>query len=105
MLKDFVQVAGPLGVTHFVIVSRTEQFINLKVCRLPRGPTLTFHLNAVREKRLVLARAESMSVSFCVQFSLSREVVSSQKKPLSVPHQFLSPPLVSNVAVKKKDTV
>ena len=47
VLKDFVQVAGPLGVTHFIIVSKTEEFINLRICRLPRGPTVTFHVKAV----------------------------------------------------------
>ena len=47
VLKDFVQVAGPLGVTHFIIISKTEEFINLRICRLPRGPTVTFHVKAV----------------------------------------------------------
>lgn len=47
VLKDFVQVAGPLGVTHFLMLSRTEEFINLRVCRLPRGPTITFHIKSV----------------------------------------------------------
>ena len=53
VLKDFVQVAGPLGVSHFIILSKTEQYINLKVCRLPHGPTLTFHINAVRDRLAV----------------------------------------------------
>ena len=44
---DFVQVAGPLGVTHFMIVSRTDSHINLRLCCLPRGPTITFHVNNV----------------------------------------------------------
>lgn len=47
VLKDFVHVAGPLGVTHFLILSRTEEFVNFRVCRLPRGPTITFHVKAV----------------------------------------------------------
>ena len=47
---DFVQVAGPLGVTHFVIVSRTDSHVNLRLCRLPRGPTLTFHITNVGGK-------------------------------------------------------
>ena len=51
VLKDFVQVAGPLGVTHFIIISKTEDFINLRICRLPRGPTITFHVKAVSWER------------------------------------------------------
>ena len=47
VLMDFVQVAGPLGVTHFVIVSRMDSHVNLRLCRLPRGPTLTFHITNV----------------------------------------------------------
>ena len=76
MLKDFVHVAGPLGVTHFVIVSRTEQYINLKVCRLPRGPTLTFHINAVSKGLTLLLFPLCVYVCVmmyfvCVVFSLS----------------------------------
>ena len=44
---DFVNVAGPLGVTHFMIVSRSATHVNLRVCRLPRGPTITFHITNV----------------------------------------------------------
>lgn len=47
VLKDFVAMAGPLGVTHLIMVSRTSDYANLKVCVLPRGPTLTFHIKAV----------------------------------------------------------
>lgn len=47
VLKDFVTVAGPLGVTHLLVVSRTADFVNMKVCVLPRGPTVTFHIKAV----------------------------------------------------------
>ncbi|KAI7908331.1 Brix domain-containing protein [Cokeromyces recurvatus] len=43
-LKDFVMVAGQLGVTHFLIFSRTEKKINLRIARVPRGPTLTFRV-------------------------------------------------------------
>ena len=44
---DFVNVAGPLGVTHFMIISRSENHVNLRLCRLPRGPTVTFHITNV----------------------------------------------------------
>lgn len=47
VLMDFVQVAGPLGVSHFMILSRTKSHVNLRLCRLPRGPTITFHIDNV----------------------------------------------------------
>lgn len=74
VLKDFVAVAGPLGVTHFLLVSRTTEFVNLKVCVLPRGPTVTFHVKA---------------------FCLAREVLSSLKAPAVNPAQFLTPPMLA----------
>ncbi|NP_001191389.2 suppressor of SWI4 1 homolog [Ornithorhynchus anatinus] len=43
-LKDCVAVAGPLGVTHFLIFTKTENNIHLKLVRLPGGPTLTFRV-------------------------------------------------------------
>lgn len=36
MLKDFVHVAGPLGVTHFLLLTATEQASYLKLARVPR---------------------------------------------------------------------
>lgn len=37
-------MAGQLGVSHFMIFSRTEKNTNLRICRAPRGPTLTFRV-------------------------------------------------------------
>ena len=37
-LKDFVQVAGPLGVSHFIILSATENSKYVKIAKTPRGP-------------------------------------------------------------------
>ena len=36
MLKDFVHVAGPLGVTHFLILTATENACYLRVAKPPR---------------------------------------------------------------------
>eukprot|EP00227_Mantoniella_beaufortii_P007604 CAMPEP_0197592628 /NCGR_PEP_ID=MMETSP1326-20131121/15198_1 /TAXON_ID=1155430 /ORGANISM="Genus nov. species nov., Strain RCC2288" /LENGTH=382 /DNA_ID=CAMNT_0043158349 /DNA_START=281 /DNA_END=1426 /DNA_ORIENTATION=- len=72
-LKDFVQVAGPLGISHFMIFSATERSKYLKVCRTPRGPTLTFRVH---------------------KYTLSREVAAAQKNPRAPSNAFLSPPLV-----------
>ena len=36
VLKDFVHVAGPLGVSHFVVLTATEKASYLKLCKSPR---------------------------------------------------------------------
>lgn len=36
VLKDFVAVAGPLGVSHFLILSASENASYLKVAKSPR---------------------------------------------------------------------
>ena len=41
-LKDFVHVGAPLGITHFVFLTHTDAGTNLKIARIPRGPTLSF---------------------------------------------------------------
>ncbi|VDP09348.1 unnamed protein product [Soboliphyme baturini] len=60
VLKDFVSVAGPLGVTHFMVFSRTELGLNMRLIRLPRGPTLTFRVH---------------------EYTINRDIVSSLKRP------------------------
>lgn len=45
-IKDFLHVAGPLGVTHFLILSHTDKAAYLRVARCPRGPTLTFKIHS-----------------------------------------------------------
>eukprot|EP00045_Choanoeca_perplexa_P001824 m.21919 g.21919 ORF g.21919 m.21919 type:complete len:478 (-) comp11180_c0_seq2:70-1503(-) len=73
VLKDYVSVAGPLGISHFLLFGRSEKFLNLRICRLPRGPTLTFRVK---------------------QYTLMKDVASSLKKPKSIAKQFLNPPLL-----------
>ncbi|XP_040270848.1 suppressor of SWI4 1 homolog [Bufo bufo] len=72
-MKDFVAVAGPLGVTHFLIFTKTEANINFKFVRLPRGPTLHFRV---------------------MQYSLVKDVVSTLKKHRMHEQQFSFPPLL-----------
>ncbi|XP_048343608.1 suppressor of SWI4 1 homolog isoform X2 [Sphaerodactylus townsendi] len=72
-LKDFVAVAGPLGVTHFLIFTKTPATINLKLFRLPGGPTLTFRV---------------------IQYSLIKDVVSSLKRHRMHEQQFTHHPLL-----------
>ncbi|CAG0894678.1 unnamed protein product [Darwinula stevensoni] len=50
-IKDYVTASGIFHVSHLLILSQTELGVNLKVCRLPAGPTLTF-----RVKRYCLGR-------------------------------------------------
>ncbi|KAM6216768.1 suppressor of SWI4 1 homolog [Rhynchocyon petersi] len=72
-LKDCVAVAGPLGVTHFLILSKTETNIYFKLMRLPGGPTLTFRIN---------------------QYTLVSDVVSSLRRHRMHEQQFAHPPLL-----------
>ncbi|KAK3247550.1 hypothetical protein CYMTET_42955 [Cymbomonas tetramitiformis] len=44
-LKDFVHIAGPFGVTHFMLLSATVEAHYLRVCACPRGPTITMKIN------------------------------------------------------------
>eukprot|EP00455_Lapot_gusevi_P041453 TRINITY_DN4804_c0_g1_i5.p1 TRINITY_DN4804_c0_g1~~TRINITY_DN4804_c0_g1_i5.p1 ORF type:complete len:425 (-),score=88.96 TRINITY_DN4804_c0_g1_i5:34-1308(-) len=72
-LRDFIDVAGPIGVTHFMIFSKSDLGTNLRVIRCPRGPTLTFRVAA---------------------YSLMADVVALQKRPHSPGIEFTTPPLV-----------
>lgn len=62
-IKDFVRVAAPMGITHFAFFSSTEKNTNLKIARIPRGPTLSFKV---------------------MGFSLMRQVREMQKRPMDV---------------------
>jgi len=44
-LKDFVNVAGPLGVSHLLMLSATDRCQYLCVSKSPRGPSVTFKVN------------------------------------------------------------
>lgn len=72
-LKDCVAVAGPLGVTHFLILSKTETNVYFKLMRLPGGPTLTFRV---------------------LKYTLVRDVVSSLRRHRMHEQQFAHAPLL-----------
>ena len=72
-IKDFVSIAGPLHVTHLVMFSRSELSPFLRICRLPHGPTLTFKI---------------------LEYSLSKDIVSIQKRQNTYDKQYLTHPLV-----------
>jgi ribosome biogenesis protein SSF1/2 len=72
-LKDYLTMAGPLGVTHLLLFSRTEVGATLRIARTPRGPTLHFKLHS---------------------YSLSKDVKKHQKSPKESVSDYLNPPLV-----------
>ena len=86
-LKDFLNVAGPMGVTHFLILSKTATAPYLRVGRTPQGPTLTFKIN---------------------EYSLAVDVAQSQLRPRCPQDLFQNPPLVilySHLSKKKKKSL
>ena len=72
-LKDFVAIAGPLHVTHLLVLSQTSLGEYLKLIRVPRGPTIHFKI---------------------IDFSLINDVLSAQKKKHTHQKQFLFQPLL-----------
>ncbi|ORY40700.1 Brix-domain-containing protein, partial [Rhizoclosmatium globosum] len=76
-LKDFVHVAGLLGVSHLVMFSTTESAsgakIGLRIGRMPRGPTLSFNVK---------------------QYVLTKDVQATQARPKSPGSDFKVSPLV-----------
>ncbi|TKS92104.1 Suppressor of SWI4 1 -like protein [Collichthys lucidus] len=73
VLKDFVAIAGPLGVTHFMIFSKSPSSLNMRLARLPKGPTLHFKV---------------------LKYSLVKDVVSCLKKHRMHEQQFTHHPLL-----------
>ncbi|KAJ3201614.1 hypothetical protein HDU82_007978, partial [Entophlyctis luteolus] len=66
-LKDFVHVAGQLGVTHLVMLGTRESRshgdrMTLRTARLPRGPTLSFNVR---------------------KYALAKDVRAAQSRPMS----------------------
>lgn len=72
-LRDFVDVAAPLGVTHLMFLSQSAANTHLRLGRLPHGPTLTFRLET---------------------YALARAVRGVQKRPVDISTAFEHPPLV-----------
>ena len=72
-MKDYVHVAGPLGVSHVVAVSESKRGPALKICRLPVGPTLTFRI---------------------LRYTLPKQVRAAQRKIFDASSAFQNAPLV-----------
>uniref|UniRef100_A0A0N5AFN7 Brix domain-containing protein n=1 Tax=Syphacia muris TaxID=451379 RepID=A0A0N5AFN7_9BILA len=72
-LKDFIVNGAALGVSHLLVITRTEQSVMLRIIRCPQGPTLTFRIHS---------------------YTLGRHIVSSQKHPLHFQQQYEHSPLI-----------
>ncbi|CAL8265329.1 unnamed protein product [Gadus morhua 'NCC'] len=73
VLKDFVSIAGPLGVTHFMIFSKTPHTLSMRLARVPRGPMLHFKV---------------------IKYALVKDVISSLKRHRMHEQQFTHHPLL-----------
>ena len=73
-LRDYTAMAGPLGVSHLLLFSRSATGnINLRLALTPRGPTLHFRVE---------------------QYSLSKDVRQSQKHPRGGGKEYATAPLL-----------
>jgi ribosome biogenesis protein SSF1/2 len=73
-LKDYTTMAGPLGITHLFLFSRSKSGnTNLRIAPTPRGPTIHFKIE---------------------KYSLCKDVAKSQKHPRGGGKEYLSPPLL-----------
>ncbi|WBW73150.1 RNA-binding protein involved in ribosomal large subunit assembly and maintenance [Schizosaccharomyces osmophilus] len=72
-LKDYITMTGPLGVSHLMVLSRSDTNANLRIVRAPRGPALHFRIH---------------------EYMLNKDVRNLQKTPKSPNAEFLTPPLL-----------
>ena len=73
-LRDYTAMAGPLGVSHLLLFSRSPTGnINFRLALTPRGPTLHFRIE---------------------RYSLSKDVRKSQKHPRDSGKYHATPPLL-----------
>jgi ribosome biogenesis protein SSF1/2 len=72
-LKDFLNVAGPMGVTHFLMLSKADGPPRLRVARTPQGPSLTFKIQ---------------------DYALAVDIAKSQLHPRCPKDIFKNPPLI-----------
>ncbi|MDI1493063.1 MAG: rRNA-binding ribosome biosynthesis protein [Ramalina farinacea] len=73
-LRDYTAMAGPLGVSHLLLFSRSDAGnTHLRLALTPRGPTLHFRVE---------------------QYSLAKDVRKAQRHPKGAPKDFLNPPLL-----------
>ena len=67
------ELAMPMGISHILALSQNEERLNLRLARVPEGPTMTFRVT---------------------QFSLSKHIKAIQKRPYASQGAFQHPPVV-----------
>jgi ribosome biogenesis protein SSF1/2 len=73
-LKDYTAMAGPLGVTHLFLFSRSKTGnVHLRVALTPRGPTMTFRVE---------------------RYALAKDIAKAQKHPRGGGKEYLTAPLL-----------
>ncbi|KAH7127501.1 Brix domain-containing protein [Dactylonectria macrodidyma] len=73
-LRDYAVMAGPLGVTHLMLFSRSESGnTNLRMALAPRGPTLNFRVE---------------------KYSLCKDVQRAQRHSKGGGKEYITPPLL-----------
>ncbi|ROT41185.1 Brix-domain-containing protein [Sodiomyces alkalinus F11] len=73
-LKDYVVMAGPLGVTHMMLFSRSSSGnTNMRIAVTPRGPTMHFRVE---------------------KYSLCKDVQHAQRRPKGLGNDAVTPPLL-----------
>lgn len=73
-LRDYTSMAGPLGVSHLLLFSRSDNGnVQLRMAVTPRGPTLCFRVE---------------------KYSLCKDVHKSMKRPKTSGNEYLSSPLL-----------
>ena len=85
-LKDYTAMAGPLGVTHLFLFSRSKSGnTHLRVALTPRGPTLSFRID---------------------KYALSKDIAKSQKHPRTGGKEHQTAPLLvmNNFTTPTTDT-
>lgn len=88
-VKDFVVMAGPLGITYLMVFSQNEKTgsTHLRMSSMPRGPTISFKI---------------------LEYSLCKDIARIQRHPKSISASspiFLNPPLlVLNGFTNPKDS-
>jgi ribosome biogenesis protein SSF1/2 len=81
-LRDYLTMAGPLGVSHLLLFSRSESGnTNMRLAITPRGPTLHFNVE---------------------KYSLCKDVRKALKHPKGGAKEYLTAPLVCPLFVKSR---
>lgn len=89
-IKDFIAMSGPLGVTHMLVLAQSANNqnaaeddkedptsnVNLRITRLPRGPTLGFKV---------------------LRYALVRDILAATRRPRSPGKEFATEPIVRAV--------